>query len=158
MFNFTKKHNNALVDMKEQYTGVSEKYNAAIKKIEWLEDELNRKKQALNQIGTAQSIMSQGIKSCAASLCTTQAQLQAIAAHLNHSNKRIFELIQKNKALKSSGDEWLKRSIKLEFDVLMAKDTLKKVENERDSAVQMYERLQAGLLSADKENNRSHHQ
>ncbi|MDI1230839.1 MAG: hypothetical protein PSV18_14090 [Methylobacter sp.] len=133
--------------MKEQYAGVSEKYNAAIKKIEWLEGELNQKKQALNQIGKAQSIMSEGIKNCAASLCTTQAQLQAIAAHLNHSNKRIFELIQKNRALKSSGDEWLRRSIKLEFEVLMAKDTLKKVENERDSAVQMYELFQAGLMS-----------
>lgn len=158
MFNFTKKHDNALVDMKEQYAGVSEKYNAAIKKIERLEGELNQKKQALNQIGKTQSIMNDSIKSCATSLYTTQNQLQTIAAHLNHSNKRIFELIQKNKALKLSGDEWLSRSIKLEFEVLMAKDTLKKVENERDSAVQMYERLQAALMSADKENNRSHHQ
>lgn len=157
MFNFTKKLGNALVDTNEQAAGVSEKYNAAIKKIERLEGELNQKNQALNQSFKAQAIMSEGVNNCLASLFIVQNQLQVVATHLDRSNKRIFELIQKNKALESSGNEWFRRAIKLEFDVLMAKDTLKKVENERDSAVKMCELLQARLMSADKENSRNNH-
>ncbi|WP_340121172.1 hypothetical protein [Methylobacter svalbardensis] len=147
MFNFTKKHGNALVDMNEQAAGVSEKYNAAIKKIERLEGELNQKTQALNQSFKAQAIMSEGINNSLASLFIVQNQLQVVATHLDHSNKRIFELIQKNKVLESSGNEWFRRSIKLEFEVLMAKDELKKIENERDSAVKMCELLRAELMS-----------
>lgn len=147
MFNFTKKHGNALVDINEQAAEVSEKYNAAIKKIERLKGELNQKTHALNQSFKAQAIMSEGVNNCLASLFIVQNQLQVVATHLDRSNKRIFELIQKNKVLESSGNEWFRRSIKLEFEVLMAKDELKKIENERDSAVKMCELLQAELVS-----------
>jgi len=91
--------------------------------------------------------MTEGVKKCVESLYAVQNQLQSVAAHLDHSNKRIFELIQKNKALKLSGDEWFKRSIKLEFEVLRARDELKKIENERDSAIKMCEHLQTELMS-----------
>ncbi len=147
MFNFTKKYSNALVVANKKTAGVSEKYDAAIKNIEWLEDELNQKTLELNHSCKAQSIMTEGVKKCVESLYAVQNQLQAVAAHLDYSNKRIFELMQKNKALKSSGDEWFKRSIKLEFEVLIAKDELKKIENERDSAIKMCELLQAELMS-----------
>ena len=147
MFNFTKKYSNALVDADKETAGMSEKYDAAIKRIERLEDELSQKTYELNQSCKAQQIMSEGVKKCVESLYTVQNQLQAVAAHLDRSNKRIFELVRKNKALKSSGDEWFKRSIKLEFEVLNAKDGLKKIEDERDSAIKMCERLQAELMS-----------
>ncbi|MGZ5007375.1 MAG: hypothetical protein ACXWFI_06375 [Methylobacter sp.] len=146
MFNFTKKHNNALVDTSPKDAGISEQYDAAIKKIERLEDELNQKTIELNHSSKAQQIMTEGVKNCVESLYTVQSQLQTVAAHLDRSNKRIFELMQKNKALKASGDEWFKRSIKLEFEVLMAKDRFKKIESERDSALKMCERLQAELM------------
>jgi len=147
MFNFTKKYSHALVASNEKIAGMSEKYDAAIEKIERLEDELSQKTFELNQSCKAQEIMSEGVKKCVESLYTVQNQLQAVASHLDRSNKRIFELMRKNKILKSSGDEWFRRSIKLEFEVLMAKDELKKIENERDSALRMCEFLQTELMS-----------
>ncbi|MBL6986745.1 MAG: hypothetical protein ISR72_06850 [Methylobacter sp.] len=146
MFNFTKKHDNALIDINEQAVGVNERYNAAIKRIEWLEYELNQKTQALNQSCKAQSIMTEGVKICTASLYTLQAQLQTVASHLDRSNKQILELMQKNKALRSSGDTWFRRAIKLEFAALMTKDEIKKIENERDTAIKMCEHLQVELV------------
>lgn len=158
MFNFTKKHSRALVDTNEQAAGVSEKYDAAIKKIERLEGELNQKTYELNQSCKAQQILSEGVKNCVISIYAIQNQLQAVAGHLDRSNKHISELMQKNRMLKSSGDEWFRRAIKLEFEALIAKDGLKKIENERDLAIKMCELLQAELMSADKENSRSRHQ
>lgn len=147
MFNFTKKHSSALVDTNELGAGVNEKYNAAIKKIERLEDELSKKTYELNQSCKTQYIMSEGVKNCAAILYTIQNQLITVAAHLARSNKQIFELTQENQALKSSSDEWFRRAIKLEFDVLKAKDGLKKIEIERDLAVKTIELLQVELKS-----------
>ena len=147
MFNFTKKHSNAQVDTNEQAAEISEKYNAAIKKIERLEDELK-------QTCKAQTIMCEGVKSCVASLYTAQNQLQAVAVYLDRSNQHIFKLLQENRALKSSGDEWFRRAIKLEFDVLTIKDGVKKIEHERDLAIKMCELLQVELMSPDKENSR----
>ena len=153
MFNFTKKHSNALLVTNEQDPGVNEKYEAAIKKIEQLESKLIQKTHELSQSSITQFIMNEGVKSCATSLNSVQNQLQAVAMYLIRSNNHIFELIQKNTALESSCDEWSKRAIKLEFHILMAQDELKKIENERDSAVKMCERLQAELMSNSREKN-----
>lgn len=152
MFNFTKKHSNALAVAHTPSAGISEKYDAAIKKIEQLEAELSQKTRELDQSCYAQHIMSEGVKNCVTSLCTVQNQLYAVAAHLERSNQHIFKLMQENKALKSSGDEWFKRAIKLEFDILMTKDGLKKVECERDLAIRTIKLLQVELMSPDKEN------
>jgi len=43
MFNFTKKYSDALADANNKTAGISEKYDAAIIKIERLEDELSQK-------------------------------------------------------------------------------------------------------------------
>lgn len=147
MFNFTKKHRNALADATEQAAQASEKYAAAIKQIERLEAELS-------QSHKAQIIMIEDVQNCVASLYTIQSQLQAVAVYLEYSDKHIVELTEENRVLSSSADEWLRRAIKLEFEVLTAKDQLKKIENERDLTVKMYQRLQAQLMSADKKNNR----
>jgi len=102
--------------------------------------------------------MNEGVKNCVTSLCTVQNQLYAVAAHLERSNKHILKLMQENKALKSSGDEWFKRAIKLEFDVLITKDGLKKIEHERDLAIKTIELFQVELMSPDKENSRGRNQ
>ncbi len=146
MFNFTKKNTDALLETDNENAVISEKYEAAIKTIERLEHELSQKTYELDQSCRAQQIMNEGVKKCVESLYAVQGQLQAVAAHLDRSNKRIFDLMRKNKALKLSGDEWFKRSIKLEFEVLIAKDELKKIEAERDLAVERCERLQAELM------------
>jgi len=151
MFNFSKKQSNALVDMSE-HAGLTEKYNAAIERIEQLEDALNKKTIELNQSCKAQQIMSEGVRNCVASLYTVQSQLQGVVTHLELSNKQITDLKQKNRVLKLSGDEWFKRAIKLEFEVLATKEGLRKSENERDLAIKTLERLQAGLIPADKAN------
>lgn len=146
MFNFTKKYRNALANANEQAAKASEKYAAAIKQIERLEDELN-------QSYKAQVIMIEDVKNCVASLYAVQSQLQSVVVYLEHSDRHILELTEENKVLSLSTDEWLKRAIKLEFEVLTTKDQLKKVENERDLTVKMYERLQAQLRPSDKKNN-----
>lgn len=148
MINFTQKHSNTLDSAYQQVSGMSEKYDAAIKRIAQLERELSQRNET-------EAMMSEGIKSCAASLCFVEDQLHTIARHLDHSNKQIVELMQENQALKLSTDEWTKRAIKLEFDGLTVKDELKKIENQRDLAIKTIERLQVELTSADKEHNRS---
>jgi chromosome segregation ATPase len=154
MFDFTIKDNAALIESNEQCAVISEKYNAAIKKIKRLECELQHKVHALNQSNEAQSVLRQGVKKCTVTLRSTQKKLEAIAEHLALSKNYIFELSQENRHLKSSGDEWLNRAIKLEFDVLMLKDKLTKYEMERDLAVTQCEQLQVELMSANKENSR----
>lgn len=152
MLKFIKKHSSAPVDINEQAAEVTEKNNATIKKIERLESELNQKTQELNQICKAQSLMNGSAKNCAASLYSVQNQLQAVVGYLERSNKHISELTKENSALKSSGDKWFRRTIKLEFEVLMVKDELKKIEDERDLAIKTIEFLQSEFLSTDKEN------
>ncbi len=152
MRNLIKKHSGAPIAFNKQTAGASENDNAAIKKIEWLEGELNQKTDELNQICKAQRTMTIRAKNCAASLHAIQNQLQTVAGHLERSSKQIVALTQENTALKSSGDEWFRRTIKLEFEVLTAKDELEKIKNERDLAIKTIELLQAEFMFADKEN------
>jgi F0F1-type ATP synthase membrane subunit b/b' len=144
MFDFIKKYSHTLGQANEQTAEISEKYNAAIKQIEQLEC-------VLHQSSEAQSVLRLGVKNCTATLRSAQEKLRIIAAHLDFSNHYIFELSRENRVLKSSGDEWLNRSIKLEFDVLTIKDKLTKIEKERDLAVNLCEHLQIELMSANKE-------
>ena len=143
MFNFTKKHCNTLVDSNEQATEMSEEYNAAIKKIEQLEDELD-------QSNRIKITMFEIVKDCINSLHAVQDQLRSIVLYLEHSNKHIFELAQENRIFRSSNSEWLKRAIKIEFDILTVKDELKKIKNERDLAIKKCEILQAKLMLANR--------
>ncbi|MGZ5051085.1 MAG: hypothetical protein ACXWF8_08480 [Methylobacter sp.] len=151
MFNFSKKPSNVVADI-DEHTGMAEKYNAAIRRIEELEEELDKKTAELAQSNKAQQIMSDGVKKCVASLYTVQSQLQGVVTHLEISNKHIADLKQRNKILKLSGDQWFKRAIKLEFEVLTTKEVLKRLENERDIALKSLERLQAEHFPAIKNN------
>ncbi|MFI3186352.1 MAG: hypothetical protein QX198_10270 [Methylococcaceae bacterium] len=134
---FTKKCHNALMDMNEPSAEISEKYNAAIQYIERLEHQLNQQTHDFNQLCTAHSILSDGMKCCSVSLADAHEKLQTMAAQVN----------QTNSALKSSGDEWFRRAIKLEFNVLTMKDELKKIEHERDLAMKNFEHLHTSLMS-----------
>ena len=153
MFNFTRRYSDTPLDTSEQDAGAGEKYDAAIKKIELLEYELNQKTLELNQTYKAQHIMNERVKNCVSSLYTVQSQLQSVAMHLIRSNNHVFELTKKNRALESAGEEWFRRAINLEFQILMTQDELKKIENERDLAVKSCERLQAQLISNSRDKN-----
>lgn len=154
MFNFTQKHRITLIETNEQTAELREKYYAALKKIECLEAELNQKTHDLKLSCEAQSILSKGTKDCTATLYFVQSRLQSIAQHLDYSNNCNLELRQENVALKASGDEWLRRAIKLEFDVFTAKDEVATIKNERDAAIKMCARLQGELMSLNNENSR----
>lgn len=143
IFGFAKKHN--AVNTTTADAELSEKYNAATQEIERLEAKLN-------QSSIAQSIMNAGIQNCLTILCAIQNQLITVAAHLARSNQKILELSQENQALQASTDEWFKRAVKLEFDILTAQDELKEVEHERDLAIKMIERLQVELITAHTQN------
>jgi uncharacterized protein YoxC len=62
MFNFTNKQRDTSINSNEEVAGILEKYEAAIKKIERLESELNKKTYELNQSCKAQLILSQSLK------------------------------------------------------------------------------------------------
>jgi hypothetical protein len=69
---------------------------------------------------------------------------------MDHSNNYIFKLQLENEGLKISCEEWLKRAIRLEFNVLTTKDELAKVKIERDSTVKMIEYLQVEFILMNK--------
>jgi hypothetical protein len=149
MQNYIKKDCFDTMGMDEQVAGVSEKYEAAIKKIEWLECELDQKTSELNQVYKNQVIINNFAKDSSASLNTIHNKLLDVLDYLNSVNKHTSELWQENSALKSTGDQWLKRTLKLEFKILTTKDKLKTTENERDLAIKKCQRLQAELMMRD---------
>jgi uncharacterized protein YoxC len=150
MFNFTNKQRDTSINSNEEVAGILEKYEAAIKKIERLESELNQKTYELNQSCKAQLILSQSFKKSTTTLYSVQERLQTIAEHMDHSNNYIFKLQLENEGLKISCEEWLKRAIRLEFNVLTTKDELAKVKIERDSTVKMIEYLQVEFILMNK--------
>jgi predicted nuclease with TOPRIM domain len=151
---FTKKYSNALMDTNEPSAEISEKYKAAIQHIERLEHQINQQVHDFNLLRNANSILNDGMKCCSVSLADIHEKLLAMVAQVDQTNNSDFELRQVNSALKSSGDEWFKRAIKLEFDILTLKDELKKIQHERDLALKMCEQLQIGLMSTHKKNSR----
>jgi septal ring factor EnvC (AmiA/AmiB activator) len=97
-----------------------------VTKIEQLESEINQKINELNESMTAQYLLRETLKSNTKTLVKIGNQLKTIEADLTDSNAYIFNLKQENQLLKLSCDEWVKRAIKLEFEVLSARDAEKK--------------------------------
>lgn len=95
-------------------------------KIEQLESELSQKVNELNENLNAQYLLHQRLKSNIKTLGEIDNLLKAVAANLTHSNEYIDTLKQENRKLKLSCDIWIKRAIKLEFEVLSARDAAKK--------------------------------
>jgi hypothetical protein len=87
--------------------------------IEQLESELNK---SLN----AQFLLHEKLENSLGTLREIENLLKVVNTNLKHSNEYIHALEQENRKLKSSCDEWIKRTIKLEFEVLTARDTAQK--------------------------------
>ena len=121
-----------------------EKYDAALK-IQHLEHELSQKDLVI-------SYAVENLENCASSLYFVKDQLLLISGYLEHSILQIQELTQENKNLTLLSDEWLRRAIKREFELLAVKDELNKVTKERDLAIKTVELLQVEQMLADQEN------
>ncbi len=141
------------MDTNEHSAEIREKYNAALQNIEGLERQLSQQTHDFDLLCNAHSILSDGMKCCFASLAEVQEKLQAMAAQVNQTNNSVFKLMLVNRALKTSADEWFRRAIKLEFNVLTLKNELKKSEHQRDLAIKKFEYLYSCLIST---NNQTH--
>lgn len=95
-------------------------------KIEQLESELNHKTNELNESLNVQNLLHETLKSNAQTLGEIENLLKVLEANLKDSNSYIHSLKQENSSLKLSCDVWMKRAIKLEFQVLSARDAAKK--------------------------------
>ncbi len=94
-------------------------------KIEQLEREINQQTNELNKSLNAQYLLRETLKSNTEAMKKVENLLKVMDANLKHSNEYICTLKQENLGLKLSCDEWMKRSIKLEFEILNARDTTK---------------------------------
>ncbi|MFI3156300.1 MAG: hypothetical protein QX199_09090 [Methylococcaceae bacterium] len=88
-------------------------------KIEQLENELN---ESLN----IRHLLHEKLETSLRTLIEIETLLKIVNTDLKHSNEYIYTLEQENRKLKSSCDEWVKRAIRLEFEVLSARDTAQK--------------------------------
>jgi hypothetical protein len=95
-------------------------------KIEQLESKMNQKINELNESLNAQYLLQEKLKSSLKTLREVENLLKVINTKLKHSNEYVIALEQENGKLKSSCDEWIKRAIKLEFEVLSARDMAQK--------------------------------
>jgi len=87
-----------------------------------LEIELNRKTSELNDCMDTQYLLQESLKNNTKRLGEIENMLKLITVNLKHSNERFNELKKENQGLKLSCDMWMRRAIKLEFDVLSARD------------------------------------
>ncbi len=92
--------------------------------IEQLESELNHKIHELNVSLNTQNLLRERLKRNTQLLGEFEKLFKAIEANLKLSNETIDSLKQENRGLKSSCDEWMKRSIQLEFKILSAGDVI----------------------------------
>jgi len=96
-----------------------------VTKIEQLESEIKEKSKELNTSLKTQILLRERLKNNTKTLGEVLDQLKAIEAYLENSNEYVYKLKQENLKLKLSCDEWAKRAIKLEFEVLSARDAAK---------------------------------
>lgn len=94
-------------------------------KIEQLESEINQKINELNESLNVQYWLRERLKSNTDTLREIENLLKVIEANLKYSNDSIVTLKQENQSLKLSSNEWMKRAIKLEFELLSARDATK---------------------------------
>ncbi len=94
--------------------------------IERLESELSQKITELHESLTAQHVLHERLRCNMKTMIELEKLLTIVEANLRHSNEYIVTLKQDNQKLKSSCDEWTRRALKLEFEILSARDTAKK--------------------------------
>lgn len=91
-------------------------------KTEQLESEINQKIHELKVSLNIQNLLHERLKSSTKELEKIESVLKTIEANLRYSNVYIYKLEEENKSLKLSCDAWMNRAIKLEFEVLSARD------------------------------------
>jgi len=96
-----------------------------VTRIEQLENEIKKKTKELNTSLKSQILLRERLKNNTKTLGEVLDQLKAIEAYLESSNEYIYKLKQDNRTLQLSCDTWAKRAIKLEFEVLSARDATK---------------------------------
>jgi len=97
-----------------------------VTKIEQLESEIHQKINELNESLNVQYLLREKLRSNTKTMGELENQLKDIEAYLKYSNEYVVALKQENRSLKLSCEEWIKRAIKLEFEVLSARDAAKK--------------------------------
>lgn len=83
---------------------------------------LEQLKNELNESLNAQYLLRESLKNNTKALEKVEILLKELEAHLKYSNEFIYNLKQENRKLELSCDAWMKRAIKLEFEVLRAHD------------------------------------
>lgn len=94
--------------------------------IKQLQSELDRKVNELNESLNTQYLLHETLKNNIRTMGEIENLLKAVTANLKHSNECVENLKQENRSLKAACDVWMKRAIKLEFEVLSARDAAKK--------------------------------
>ncbi|MFZ2407744.1 MAG: hypothetical protein WAW41_21650 [Methylobacter sp.] len=95
-------------------------------KIKQLEGELNQKINELNESLNTQYLLYETLKNNTKTLGEIESLLKIVETKLKYSNDYIQSLKRENSSLKLSCDVWMKQAIKLEFQVLSARDATKK--------------------------------
>ncbi|MFU8788603.1 MAG: hypothetical protein ACNA7G_06200 [Methylobacter sp.] len=95
-------------------------------KIEQLESELNQKENELDESLYVQYLLRERLRSATKTMEDIENLLKSVAANLTDSNEYIDTLKQENRKLKLSCEVWVKRAVKLEFQVLNARAAAKK--------------------------------
>ncbi len=120
--------------------------------IKQLELELTKKTEELVQLWDAYNQLFEKFKQSTQSLKHIESQLRDAEEHLQYLkayvNEYITELVEENHKLKLSADVWLKRALKLEWDVLTARDETQKIEAEHNLAITKMILLETDLKSA----------
>lgn len=97
-----------------------------VTKIEQLESELNQKENELDESLYVQYLLRERLRSATKTMEDIENLLKSVAANLTDSNEYIDTLKQENRKLKLSCEVWVKRAVKLEFQVLNARAAAKK--------------------------------
>lgn len=93
--------------------------------IEQLKKELTQKINELNDSLNSQYFLRETLKSNMKNLEEIENRLKVIESFLRYSKACVYGLTQENARLKLSCDVWMKRAIKLEFELLSARDATK---------------------------------
>jgi chromosome segregation ATPase len=118
---------------------------------EELERQLNRKTEELAQLWVAYNQLIQRFKQSTTSLKQIEGRLKKAERHLYYLrayiNEYLTDLVEENQKLKFSANVWLKRALKLEGDVIKARDETQKIEAEHNLAITKMILLESDLQS-----------
>lgn len=123
-----------------------------MKDIEQIENELRKKTEEALQLWNAYTDLFDRFKQSNQSLKQIENQLKDAEEHLHYLksyiNEYIADLAEENEKLKFSANLWLKRALKLEWDLLNARGETQKIEAEHSLAITRMILLEADLKSA----------